>query len=233
MRTLLFLFVFTFLFRIAYSQGSQPVVLISGKVVNERNMEPLEARVIWEILPEGTEAGIARTDPITGEYKIILPFGKNYGYLALAEGFYSVTKSLDVTDLNEYKEIDEQNLFMAPVKESQVVRINNLFFKKKTAELLPESNQELCRFVEFLKINKKIIIEIGGHTDNKGDTAELRILSKERAQAIADYCIGKGIKADRLVVKGYGMSRPIGFNKDEEGREMNRRIEFKVLSLGK
>ena len=108
-----------------------------------------------------------------------------------------------------------------------------MFFKKKTAELLPESNQELCRFVEFLKINKKITIEIGGHTDNKGDTTELRILSKDRAQAVTDYCISKGIKADRITVKGYGMTRPIGFNKDEEGREMNRRIEFKVLSVGK
>lgn len=233
MKRLFFLITFCFTVLFVFSQGSQPVVLISGKVLNERNMEPLEARVVWELLPEGTEAGIARTDPITGEYKIILPFGKNYGYLALAEGYYSVTKNLDVTDLNEYKEIEEQNLFMAPVKESQVVRINNLFFKKKTAELLPESNQELCRFVEFLKINKKITVEIGGHTDNKGDTTELRILSKDQAQAVANYCISKGIKADRMIVKGYGSTRPIGFNKDEEGREMNRRIEFKVLSLGK
>jgi OmpA-OmpF porin, OOP family len=233
MRTLFILFILTLFVQLAYSQGSQPVVLISGKVLNERSMEPLEAKVIWENLSDGTEAGIARTDPATGEYKIILPFGKNYGYMGLAEGFYSVTKNLDVTDLSEYKEIEEQNLFMAPVKESQVVRINNVFFKKKTAELLPESNQELCRFVEFLKINKKITIELGGHTDNKGDTTELRILSKDRAQAVADYCITKGIKADRIVVKGYGMSRPIGFNKDEEGREMNRRIEFKVLSVGK
>lgn len=233
MKTLLFLFFFTIIVHLTYSQGSQPVVLISGKVLNERNMEPLEARVIWEILPDGIEAGIARTDPNTGEYKIILPFGKNYGYMALAEGFYSVTKNLNVTDLNEYKEIDEQNLFMAPIKESQVVRINNIFFKKKTAELLPESNQELCRFVEFLKINKKIIIEISGHTDNNGDTTELRILSKARAQAVADYCNSKGIKVDRMVVKGYGSTRPIGFNKDEDGREMNRRIEFEVLSTGK
>ena len=217
----------------SFCQGSQPVVLISGKVVNERNMEPLEARVIWEILPDGDEAGIARTDPSTGEYKIILPFGKNYGYMALAEGFYSVTKNLDVSDLNEYKEIDEQNLFMAPVMESQVVRINNLFFKKKTAELLPESTPELCRFVEFLKINKKITIEISGHTDNKGEPEELMKLSENRAQAVADYCISKGIKEDRIKVKGYGLSRPIGFNKEEEGREMNRRIEFKVLSVGK
>jgi outer membrane protein OmpA-like peptidoglycan-associated protein len=229
-----FIFTVIFLFSlIAFSQGSQPVVLISGKVVNERTMEPLEARVIWELLPDGTEAGIARTDPINGEYKIILPFGKKYGYLALAEGFYSVTKNLDVTDLKEYKEIDEQNLFMAPVMESQTVRINNVFFKKKSSEFEKESFPELNRFVEFLKVNKKITIEIQGHTDNKGEPAENLALSEKQAQAIADYCISKGIKSERMTVKGFGQTRPIGFNKDEEGREMNRRIEFKVITTGK
>lgn len=216
-----------------FSQGSEPVVLISGKVVNERNMEPLEARVVWEILPDGMEAGIARTNPLNGEYKIILPFGKNYGYMALAEGFYSVTKNLDVTSLTEYKEIDEQNLFMAPVMESQVVRINNLFFRKKTAELLPESFPELNRFVEFLKTNKKITIELGGHTDNSGKPEEDMALSQKRAQAVADYCISKGIKSDKIIVKGYGQTSPIAFNKDNEGKAMNNRIEFKVISTGK
>ncbi|OFX31889.1 MAG: hypothetical protein A2X08_01720 [Bacteroidetes bacterium GWA2_32_17] len=225
--------VLIFLYINIYSQGSQPVVLISGKVVNDRNMEPLEARVIWELLPDGTEAGIARTDPSNGEYKIILPFGKKYGYLAVAEGYYSVTKYLDVTDLTEYKEIEEQNLFMAPVMESQVVRLNNIFFKKKTAELLKESYPELNRFVEFLKTNKKITIEIGAHTDNKGDKAENVTLSQNQANAVTNYCISKGIKADRLKVKGYGQTQPIAFNEDEEGREMNRRIEFKVLTIGK
>lgn len=225
--TLLFISIY------AFSQGSQPVVLISGKVVNERTMEPLEARVIWELLPDGTEAGIARTDPTTGEYKIILPFGKKYGYLAMAEGYYSVTKNLDVTDLKEYTEIDEQNLFMAPVMESQTVRINNVFFKKKSAEFEKESFPELNRFVEFLKVNKKTTIEIQGHTDNKGEPAENLALSEKQAQAIADYCISKGIKAERMTVKGFGQTRPIGFNKDEEGRAMNRRIEFKVLTTGK
>ena len=59
-----------------FSQGVEPVVLISGKVVNERNMHPIAAKVIYEILPEGKLAGIARSNPLTGEYKIILPRGK-------------------------------------------------------------------------------------------------------------------------------------------------------------
>ncbi len=232
-RTIILFVVIILFSNFIFAQGSQPVVLISGKVVNERNMEPLEAKVIWELLPDGTEAGIARTDPTNGEYKIILPFGKKYGYLAVAEGFYSVTKYLDVTDLKEYQEIEEQNLFMAPVMESQVVRLNNLFFKKKTSEILKESYPELNRFVEFLKTNKKITIEIGAHTDNKGEPNENMKLSENQAQAVTDYCVSKGIKEDRIKVKGYGQTQPIAFNKDEEGREMNRRVEFKVLTTGK
>jgi outer membrane protein OmpA-like peptidoglycan-associated protein len=215
----------------AFSQGSQAVVLISGKVVNERNMEPVEARVVWELLPQGQEVGIARSDPNSGSYKIILPHGKKYGYMALAEGYYSVTKYLDLTNLESYSEVDEQNLFMAPVLKDQVVRLNNVFFKDETDELMPESLCELDRFVSFLKTNKKITVEISGHTDSKGDAAKNMELSQRRAQKVADYCIEKGIKKDRLIAKGYGGKEPIAFNNDEDGRAMNRRIEFKVLDV--
>jgi len=215
----------------AFSQGSQAVVLISGKVLNERTMEPVEARIVWELLPQGQEVGIARSDPSNGNYKIVLPHGKKYGYMALAEGYYSVTKFLDLTNLESYTEVDEQNLFMAPVLIDQVVRLNNVFFKDGTDELLPESLCELDRFVSFLKINKKITIEISGHTEKKGDSTKNMNLSLRRAQKVADYCIEKGIKKERIVAKGYGDKVPIAFNNDEDGRAMNRRIEFKVLSV--
>ncbi len=213
------------------AQGSQPVFLIYGKVVNERNMEPVEARIVWELLPEGKEVGIARSDPNNGNYKIVLPHGKKYGYMALAEGYYSITKFLDLTNLEQYTEIDEQNLYLAPVMESQVARLNNVFFKDDTDELLPESICELDRFVSFLKINKKITVEIGAHTDNVGSSQKNMELSQRRAQKVVDYCISKGIKKERLIAKGYGDTQPIAFNRDEEGRAMNRRIEFKVLSI--
>lgn len=214
-----------------FSQGSQAVVLVSGKVVNERNMQPVEARIVWELLPEGKEVGIARSDPNNGNYKIVLPHGKKYGYMALAEGYYSITKYLDLTNLQQYTEIDEQNLYLAPVMESQVARLNNVFFKDQSDELLPESICELDRFVSFLKVNKKITVEIAAHTDNVGDDNKNMELSQQRAQKVVDYCISKGIKKDRLLAKGYGETQPIAFNTDEEGRSMNRRIEFKVLSI--
>lgn len=223
--------IFCFIINNIFSQGSEPVILISGKVVNERNMKPVEARIVWELLPDGKEVGIARSDPNNGNYKIVLPHGKRYGYMALAKGYYSVTKYLDLTNLEEYDEIDEQNLYLAPVMESQVVRLNNIFFKDGSDEFLPESICELDRFVAFLKLNKKIRVEIAAHTDNVGDESKNIELSQKRAQKVVDYCISKGIKSKRLVAKGYGPTQPIAFNKDEEGRAMNRRIEFRIISL--
>lgn len=180
----------------AFSQGSKPVVLVSGKAVNERNMQPvdIDVRIIYEELPSGKQAGIARINPINGNYKIVLPYGKKYSYRAIAEGFYSVTKFLDVSNLTEYKEIDEQNL-LAPLLLDQVVRINNIFFKGRTAELLPESYFELDRFVEFLKKNKKIKIELGAHTDNQGGLKPNMDLSRKRVELIAAYL--KKIKLNR------------------------------------
>ena len=233
MRHFLIIIISFIYINLAFSQGSKPVVLISGKAVNERDMQAVDVdvRIIYEELPSGKEAGIARINPINGNYKIILPYGKKYSYRAEAEGFYSVTKFLDVTDLKEYKEIDEQNLFLAPLMPDQVVRINNIFFEGKTDKLLPESYIELDRFVEFLKANKKIKIELAAHTDNQGGLKTNMELSQKRADIIANYLKKNKIKAERLEVKAYGPTRPMGFNNSEEGRAMNNRIEFKVLKL--
>lgn len=233
MKHLLIITLSLFYINLAFSQGSKPVVLISGKAVNERNMQAVDVdvRVIYEELPSGKEAGIARINPINGNYKIILPYGKKYSYRAEAEGFYSVTKHLDVTNLKEYKEIDEQNLFLAPLMPDQVVRINNIFFEGKTEKLLPGSYIELDRFVEFLKTNKKIKIELAAHTDNQGGLKTNMELSQKRVDIISAYLKKNKIKAERLEVKAYGPTRPMGFNNNEEGRAMNNRIEFKVLKL--
>jgi len=216
-----------------FGQGSKPVVLVSGLALNERNMQPVDVdvRVIYEELPSGKEAGIARINPLDGSYKIILPFGKKYSYRAIALGYYSVTNFLDLTELTEYQEIEEENLFLAPLLPDQVVRINNVFFNGKTADLLPESYIELDRFVEFLTNNKNIKIELGAHTDNTGDLQSNMDLSQKRAEVVMAYLLSKKIKPERVVVKGYGPTRPMGFNNSEEGRAMNNRIEFKVLAL--
>ncbi|MGQ9847922.1 MAG: OmpA family protein, partial [Bacteroidales bacterium] len=207
----------------------KPVVLISGKVLNEKTNKPIDARIIVEELPSGKEVAIARTDPNTGEFKIILPAGKKYGFRAIGLGFFDANKNIDLSDITEYTEIEDEILRLSPIEVGSVVRLNNIFFEFAKAVLLPESFPELDRTAEFLKNNSTIEIEIGGHTDDIGSDDYNQKLSERRARAVADYLISKGVDAKRITVVGYGESRPIAFNTDEEGRAMNRRVEFKVM----
>jgi outer membrane protein OmpA-like peptidoglycan-associated protein len=84
--------------------------------------------------------------------------------------------------------------------------------------------------VQLLNDNPGLKIEIGGHTDNVGKPADNLILSNNRAKAVVRYLAGKNIAAQRLTSKGYGEIKPVGDNKTDDGRAMNRRTELKVMS---
>jgi len=219
------------IFRIKLPQKVKPnpVVLISGKVFNDKTNEPVDARIIVEELPDGKEVAVARTDPKTGKFKIILPAGKKYGFRAIALGFFEVDKNMDLTDVDKYTEIDDDVMRVSPIEVGSVVRLNNIFFEFAKATLKPESFPELDRTVKFLKENKTLELEIAGHTDNVGSDATNLKLSQERAQSVVTYLVEHGIDKTRLIAKGYGESRPIAFNNTEAGRAKNRRVEFKVL----
>ncbi len=219
------------IFRIKLPQKVKPnpVVLISGKVFNEKTNAPVDARIIVEELPGGKEVAVARTDPKTGEFKIILPAGKKYGFRAIALGFFEVNRSMDLTDIDEYTEIEDEIMRVSPIEVGSVVRLNNIFFEFAKATLMPESFPELDRTVKFLEENKTLELEIAGHTDNVGSDETNQKLSQARAQSVVTYIVEHGIDQSRLIAKGYGESRPIAFNNTEEGRAMNRRVEFKVL----
>jgi outer membrane protein OmpA-like peptidoglycan-associated protein len=72
-------------------------------------------------------------------------------------------------------------------------------------------------------------IELGSHTDSKGSDEYNMRLSENRSKSVVDYLISKGISSSRLVAKGYGETKPIDTNDTEEGRQNNRRTEFKIL----
>jgi outer membrane protein OmpA-like peptidoglycan-associated protein len=107
--------------------------------------------------------------------------------------------------------------------------LNNIFFKTGKSTLLPESYKELDDIADFLKEGTVSLIEISGHTDNEGAESFNEKLSRDRAQAVVNYLISKGIKPTMLQAKGYGESRPLDTNSTPEGRKNNRRVEFLVL----
>jgi OmpA-OmpF porin, OOP family len=205
-----------------------PVVLISGKVLNKKTNEPVDASIVYNGLVDGKNYGVARTNPATGEYTIVLPYGRNYDFTAGAGNYIGVSDNLDLTDVGEYKEI-KRDLFLIPIEVGATVRLNNIFFETGKDELKNESQSELNRVIDFLKENPTVKIELSGHTDNVGDKGFNKSLSQKRANAVLEFLKKEGIDTARLVAKGYGMEKPVADNTTETGRSMNRRVEFTIL----
>ncbi|CAN5204291.1 hypothetical protein BH23BAC1_BH23BAC1_07820 [soil metagenome] len=204
-----------------------PVVLVRGKVYNTKTNKPIEARILYEKLPEGMEVGEANSTEGTGDYQIILPSGAQYGYLAESEGYLSINANIDLKNITEYKEI-EKDLYLVPIETEVIVRLNNIFFDFDKSNLKKESSPELDRLVKFLESSPNLSIEIRGHTDSKGSDDYNQKLSERRAKAVMDYLTQNGINAKRLASKGFGESVPITTNETDEGRTQNRRVEFVV-----
>jgi OmpA-OmpF porin, OOP family len=208
-----------------------PVMMVSGRVINSKTNEPVPGvRIFFENIATGTEVGIASSSYDSANYKIVLPSGYNYGYLAEKEGFISVNSNIDLTNMTDYKEY-KKDLYITPIEVGQTIVLNNIFFVFDKYELKKESSLELDRLVALMKKNSAMHIEISAHTDNVGTEAYNDELSIKRAEAVMNYLVSKsGIEKTRIVMKHYGELNPVATNTTAKGRQLNRRVEFKILS---
>jgi outer membrane protein OmpA-like peptidoglycan-associated protein len=207
-----------------------PVVIIEGVVKNAETGEPMSAAIEYLNLTEGAVEGIARSSEVDGAFKVVLRYGSNYSINAAKQGFYSENVNVDLKEKGEFQTI-KKDILMKPFKVDVVIRLNNIFFETAKATLLPESQQELDNLVKILNDNSKMKIEIQGHTDNVGSDASNLTLSDNRAKSVVAYLVGKGIAANRLTAKGYGETKPVATNDTDEGKALNRRVEFKIISI--
>jgi len=211
-------------------------VTVTGKLLDAKTDQPIGAKIIYERLPDGKDLGITQSDPGKGEYEIKLPVGYNYAIHAEAKGYISESQSLDLRnykrDLKEQLDFKLRPIEVVRIEENAVVRLNSIFFDYNKAILKPESFPELDRVVDLMQSRPTMTIQVDGHTDNTGSIAHNQKLSENRAKAVEKYFLSKGINKSRVTSKGYGELRPIVSNDDEkDGREINRRVEFKIVKL--
>jgi outer membrane protein OmpA-like peptidoglycan-associated protein len=207
----------------------EPVVIIYGKVLDKQTNLPIDAEITYYDLNTNEEIGIARSNPKDGTFKIILPYGKAYGFHAHKRGFYPESDNLDLTQVKEFREV-EKDLLLAPIEVGKNIILKNVFFVRSKAVLLPGSNPELDRLVKIMLENPGLNIEISGHTDNVGIPELNQKLSEDRVAMIIKYLVKKGVSAKRLTGKGYGDTKPVASNASEETRRLNRRVEFTILN---
>ena len=213
---------------------SEPVVLVSGKVIDGKTGKvPKNAQIIYEDLTNGKELGVATPDPITGIYKVVLPYGKNYGITTKIEGYIGTSQNIDLSKITgKYLEIEDKDMTVTPVASVEVgtkISMNNIFFEFGKATLRPESYPELNRLSAFFKGNAKMLTEISGHTDNVGSDEINNKLSQERADVVRNYLLTQGVSAERITAKGYGKNKPKVANDTPENQAINRRVEFEIL----
>ncbi len=207
---------------------ASPITLVKGFVYDSLTKDPLEAFVLVIDNATGDTVRSVTSNSATGKFVVTLTPGKNYGLAVTKEGYLFYSANFDIPSDAKYKEVNLK-VPLIPIKKGAVVALRNIFFEFDKADLKPESYPELDRVVELMKKYPNIKVEIAGHTDSIGSEAYNLRLSQRRAEAVVKYLVSKGIDPSRLIAKGYGESQPIAPNDTEEGRALNRRVEFRII----
>lgn len=208
------------------SRAVSPVALLQGKLLDECD-HPVKNPVITVTENTTNLTGLYRPNSRTGEYLVVLPPG-NYNISYEGDGllFYSLNQYVAMG--KSYTE-KKQDIKLPSATVGARITLNNIFFDFDDAGLRTASKAELDKLYELLKNNRELAVEVSGYADSKGTDEYNRRLSYERALAVRNYLIDKGVEENRIIPVGLGkeVEKPgesvAGLNASE------RRVELKVI----
>ncbi|RLD35716.1 MAG: hypothetical protein DRI73_02045 [Bacteroidetes bacterium] len=151
-----------------------------------------------------------------------------------SDGYVSQNKSFNLPANYSLSEV-VLNSELSSIEPEKII-LKNVYFGFASSKITGNEADKLNHIVNILNNNVNFDIEVAGYTDPLGPASYNKVLSEKRAKAISDYLIKKGIKADRIIIKGYGETNFIAINKkkdgsdEPEGRKYNRRVEFHITS---
>lgn len=202
------------------------IYYIKGYIRDVKTQKPLYSTLELVNIRTGERVSRFLSDPVTGDYMSVLPEEGQYVLYVETPGYFFKSLKFDFKQGNENQELD---IHLSKIEKETKETLENIFFDTGSAGLRSESDIELNKLTEMLKRNPKLTVEISGHTDDVGNDKANLDLSNRRAGAVVEYLKSRGISPDRLVAKGYGESQPKVKNDSEANRQLNRRIELKVL----
>ena len=204
------------------------MILLKGIVVDDETSDPVSAAIDLIDNEKNEVLATFQSDPEKGTYLVSLPAGRNYGLNVNADGYLFNSLNFDIPDTAAFKEVYKE-IRLKKIKIGKSIVLRNIFFDHDKYTLRPESEAELTRLHELLTENPSIKVEISGHTDSNGSDDYNQKLSENRAKAVVEYLTEKGITDGRMIYAGYGEAQPIATNETAEGRQENRRTEFKII----
>jgi len=209
--------------------STSKVTLFKGYVLDEKTKEPVEASIELVDNSTGRVVGNYNSNPRTGRFLVVLHSGKNYGIAISAPGYLFHSENFDIPEEAAYKEVNK-TIYLKKLEVGATIVLRNIFFDYDKATLRPESKAELDRVYDLLVKNPTLKIELSGHTDDIGSDEYNMKLSQKRAESAMAYLVQKGIDPSRIKAVGYGETQPMVPNTSEENRQLNRRVELKVIA---
>ena len=201
---------------------------ITIHVTDKETNKPLQAKLVLSSQQDTTSqhTTIAGVDGVA-----VIPYFSGQSFFAHVthQGYIFHSESIDIEDGDLTYDIQLQPIESEVLKKDEPIVLKNIFFETGSATLEDRSQIEIQYLYKLLSDKPVMKIRIVGHTDNVGNDLDNDSLSRERAKAVYDELVLRGISSARLQYEGKGERVPIATNDTAEGREQNRRTEFYIL----
>jgi OOP family OmpA-OmpF porin len=207
----------------SWSQSAlESEIWIEGKVIDVGTGKGVKANIHYKSLPTGGITGSFR-DSV---YRFSIFGSSKYEVSAEVDGYITAIAIVDPKKGIAGK--IARNLTLTP--KGQTIRLSHLIFEQGKSVIDPASFDELDEVAQMLIDHPKLVIQLEGHTDNQGSMSKNMELSQDRVDEVKKYIAGKGIKKDRVKTKAFGGTKPLSKEKTPEARNLNRRVEIRILS---
>lgn len=179
----------------------EPVVVISGHTYNKKTNKPIWTDIRYYNLKTRVEVGRAISNPITGAYTIVLPYGEHYGFRAEKKGFFPIGENLKITKPGSYTEL-KKDLYLIPFEENEEIELTNLFFESDQKTIKEESYVALNHLITRLNESPNLTIKLVGEKEHKLDDEHTKLLTGPQLKSIQTYLTSHGVSRDRIVSNG-------------------------------
>ena len=219
------------LYSFVIPESKRPIktTFMKGKVYDVETKKPLAADFQLIDLKTGFMSKRAVANRGNGEFIVALPINKDFALIAEHDGYFFYSENYSIDKLVKNEDGFLVDVPMRPIKKGAPFVLENIFFDTDKSILKPESVTELNKLLKILSKNEALRIELGGHTDSDGDDEHNLQLSDNRAKAVVDWLIEKGVDKAKLQYKGYGENKPRVENDTPENKALNRRTEVIIL----
>jgi outer membrane protein OmpA-like peptidoglycan-associated protein/tetratricopeptide (TPR) repeat protein len=218
-----------------YEEARPKSVKIYKGVVKDQQGEPVKDAIVEVSYKESGESTQVKVNGDDGKFTAVVMADEETDVMITMkkEGFSFDTELIKAEEVVSTEETTIKGIEMEidEIEVGKAFTIDDILFDTDSYVLSGDSKFILDQFVKFLNENPGVKVTIQGHTDDQGDNERNKTLSQNRAKAVMDYIVSKGVSADRLKSEGYGETKPKVPNTSAENRAQNRRTDFLITAM--